>query len=566
MLFLPRISYGGAPSWTTSNPTPDGIYRYYVGRAVSKSDEAEAFTQASRNAFEQAIRENFGFETEIRSQSYETTKDALLMKSITDLSRRVRLQDFEQKDSFKELSDGEIKVWILFQYKIKAIEKEKLRLLNERNESNQFQEGGNPLDAAAGTLEVISEPPGASVFIDGTLINILKTPLRIYGQITPGPHTIKIDHPTYETTERQFAFELGRPNSVRVELKKAMGKIKINSTPDEATILINGKKYGKTPSSEIELPAGVPVRLELLLEGAEKLAQEIAPQKNTTKELNLQLTLKPASIYVSSLPAGAEIKISGRNSLTAVTPTDWLTLEPGSYRVEVEKSGYEIEHEDFTLKGGEKRTLKTFELKEKKSALPALWDSTSEKAQNKPYKRTSDAPSNLHPYKSFLFGFSFFGMSTTLEKLDQGAPGLGASLEFKLTDGVGLVGEYFYKESTGATFSNGKLTSVGSGGRLGLSFYSSYDTKLLHSWMFTPEIIFVDSQLKVERNGEKKDLTKVSQIGYGASIGGIGGFKRNEESGISRLNYRFGCHQFDDSNGFKGAFAFTFSLGVLFGK
>ena len=53
------------PDWVSRTPQADSGYRYYVGRASDAANESLGFGQAVRDAYEQAIKENYGFQTRL---------------------------------------------------------------------------------------------------------------------------------------------------------------------------------------------------------------------------------------------------------------------------------------------------------------------------------------------------------------------------------------------------------------------------------------------------------------------------------------------------------------------
>jgi len=112
-LFSWRTVYAegeGSPAWINSLPAPDAFYRFYVGRGSSNESERDAFSEAYSNAQEQALKENFGVETQIRNQSYQTEKEGILTKNIFESSGKVRLKNFEQVEFFREVDAGLTKV------------------------------------------------------------------------------------------------------------------------------------------------------------------------------------------------------------------------------------------------------------------------------------------------------------------------------------------------------------------------------------------------------------------------------------------------------------------------
>ena len=208
-LFLGRRAYAqgvGEPVWLQSLPPSDALYRYYVGRGESSKNEQDAFSEAYINAQEQALKENFGVEAQIRNQSFETEKEGILTKSISEHSQRVRLKGFEQVEFFRKVEEGSTQVWILFRYKNSEIEKERKRLSKKQSdEPIVFHEEGID-NSAKGGLKIVTYPSGANIFIDGTMVPFQKTPYTMYGQLEPGPHEIRLDHPNYEIAKRTVVF------------------------------------------------------------------------------------------------------------------------------------------------------------------------------------------------------------------------------------------------------------------------------------------------------------------------------------------------------------------------
>jgi hypothetical protein len=132
LILFSQMGWSGTlPSWVLQGKKTDGRYKYYVGYSES-SNEEEAFSDASRQAFEKAIRENFGFMTKIHSETYETSEEAKTLKRIQEKTQNIHVDGFEQSDFYVERKDPDsLKTWVLFRYSLQLIEREKKRLSSQ---------------------------------------------------------------------------------------------------------------------------------------------------------------------------------------------------------------------------------------------------------------------------------------------------------------------------------------------------------------------------------------------------------------------------------------------------
>ena len=293
MLLLQRSAFADSrPSWVDHPPSSDENYKYYIGRASDAPSESAGFSQAIRDAYEVAIRENFGFSAQIEDQGYESEASLSQVKRISEKSSVVQLQEFENVESFHETTpSGRESVWVLFKYKKSAIEKEKQRLANLPDQKAEpvFSEVGEAIGETS-VLEVSSMPPGAQVFIDGDRWGV--TPIRLYGKLKEGEHDLELDHPSFEKVEEKLVIVPSTTIHISKVLKKAFGKVKIISDPDTAKVSINGKSMGETPTRWLRFPAGDKVLVELVHPDAERTIQEIEIKRDDEREINVTMVLK----------------------------------------------------------------------------------------------------------------------------------------------------------------------------------------------------------------------------------------------------------------------------------
>ena len=169
--FRPCPNRGGSGRSGRSKLQKNPRFVYYVGRATDAKTEKLGIELATRDAYEQAIRENFGILTRISRQSTETLKDTEYSKTFQELSKDVRIVQFTQEEKYLEkVKDNEaLNIWVLFKYPREEIAKERERLqkIAFEKKATVFSVQGSLKDRPKGTLEVVTEPEDATVYVDG---------------------------------------------------------------------------------------------------------------------------------------------------------------------------------------------------------------------------------------------------------------------------------------------------------------------------------------------------------------------------------------------------------------
>jgi hypothetical protein len=123
-----------------------------------------------------------------------------------------------------------------------------------------------------GVIKVVSPVPEAEVFIDGASAGKVPQEKRT----AAGEHFVVVKLSGYKSFEQKVRVEAGQSITVSAELK-AVGRLRILSTPQGATIMLNGVEAGKTPlDTEVEVgetivrfeKAGfVPADRQVIIEG-----------------------------------------------------------------------------------------------------------------------------------------------------------------------------------------------------------------------------------------------------------------------------------------------------------
>jgi hypothetical protein len=138
--------------------------------------------------------------------------------------------------------------------------------------------------ADQGTIKVVSSVPEAEVFIDGAAVGKVPQEKRV----SAGEHPVVVRLPGYKQFEQKVLVEAGKSITVSADLK-AVGRLRILSTPTGATLLINGLVVGKTPfDDEVEVGESV-VRIEQ--PGFQAFEQTLQIEGGKTQTLSRELAV-----------------------------------------------------------------------------------------------------------------------------------------------------------------------------------------------------------------------------------------------------------------------------------
>lgn len=126
-------------------------------------------------------------------------------------------------------------------------------------------------DPVSSEVELLSEPPGAKLLVDGRAETTCATPCTL--ELSSGRHTLTAELPGYDLARRIFT--VPENDSVFISLTKSMGVLMINSEPSTATVIVDGTNCGQTPVT-VHLPAGA--HHVMLINGARQHEETVVIQ------------------------------------------------------------------------------------------------------------------------------------------------------------------------------------------------------------------------------------------------------------------------------------------------
>jgi len=110
---------------------------------------------------------------------------------------------------------------------------------------------GAPNAAGVASVDLLTEPPGAKVTVDGNASKTCTAPCTM--QLANGRHTLTADVAGYDMSQR--VFDVPDENTLYIALARRTGALVVTSSPSSATIYIDGKNVGLTPET-LHLPPG----------------------------------------------------------------------------------------------------------------------------------------------------------------------------------------------------------------------------------------------------------------------------------------------------------------------
>ncbi len=198
---------------------------------------------------------------------------------------------------------------------------------------------------ASGTIDILSEPAGAEVTVNGIVRG--QTPLKVTG-VPKGRAVVKFRLDGFAEEIRELAVNAGDVQTLPVVLKGLPGTLHLSSVPEGARIYVNDRFEGKAPVSLAGLkPGSYAVRAEL--DGYGTQSRTVTLENGAAASEEFRLSNVMGRLEVVTAPAGARLTLDGR--LVGVTKasvpnaefSDPFVIEnvlEGEHRLVVSKEGY----------------------------------------------------------------------------------------------------------------------------------------------------------------------------------------------------------------------------------
>jgi hypothetical protein len=127
-------------------------------------------------------------------------------------------------------------------------------------------------------VEVTSNPPGAEVVLDTTVLGVTPAQLPLP---CDAPVKLLVRKATYVAQQRAVTPAHDGSDKLKIALVHVSYSVKVSSSPPGATITMNGKSLGTTPAT-IKLPAFEAATLMVAKDGFSTETEHVTPKTNNT--------------------------------------------------------------------------------------------------------------------------------------------------------------------------------------------------------------------------------------------------------------------------------------------
>ena len=198
---------------------------------------------------------------------------------------------------------------------------------------------------ASGTVNVMSDPAGAEVTVNGIVRG--KTPVTV-GDVPRGRAVVKFSLDGFEDEVRELAIKAGDVQTLSVPLRGRPGTLMLTSVPEGARFYVNDEPRGRGPLAIPGLKSGeYVVRAEM--DGYASMTKTIAIDNGVSTSEEFRLSNVMGRLEVCTSPVGAQVWLDGRlvgmtkSKDADATFSDILAVEnvlEGEHTLVVKKEGF----------------------------------------------------------------------------------------------------------------------------------------------------------------------------------------------------------------------------------
>ncbi len=216
-----------------------------------------------------------------------------------------------------------------------------------------------PRERPLGSVEIVSNPPGATVILEEGERRLGAAPIVIE---RPGGTGLKLMLVKEGYRPRRSFVLVEEKNRlrhhVRLERERATLVVRAGAL-HAAEVSVDGRHVGRTPT-RVEVPAGVAVVLDVSKNRFQPYRATLTLQAGETRDVNADLIPegfkgpRPGQLSIRG-PLGAVITLKGR--MLGMVPLEQISLPPGRHELEIRASGGKRWKKTAVIKSGEHTTI-----------------------------------------------------------------------------------------------------------------------------------------------------------------------------------------------------------------
>lgn len=199
-------------------------------------------------------------------------------------------------------------------------------------------------------VTVTSEPDGATVFVGETRAGT--TPVVV--ELFEGTRQLSVVRNGYKAWDGTVTVEPNVDMQLPlITLEAADARLRVNSVPRGANVMVNGRYRGQSPLT-LDLAPDVDYEISLSKAGYGRTSRQVRLRSAASESMTVDLSARTGSVTINVSPADAAVYVDGRARGTGSRTVE-LSAEP--HRIEVRKDGHETWSQSVTPRPGYPQTL-----------------------------------------------------------------------------------------------------------------------------------------------------------------------------------------------------------------
>jgi TPR repeat protein len=194
-----------------------------------------------------------------------------------------------------------------------------------------------PLIQEIAALSVLTDPPGASILLDGKPPQSPNT----FTHVPFGTHQLTATLSDYESIKQDIEVRRGMAPEIHLKLEptQEIAALSVQTDPPGAAILLDGKPPQSPPNTFTHVPFG-PHQLTATLDDYESIKQDLQVHGGMRPEIHLKLTQKQeiATLSILTDPSGASILLDGK---PPQSPNTFTHVPFGTHQLTATLNDYE---------------------------------------------------------------------------------------------------------------------------------------------------------------------------------------------------------------------------------
>lgn len=186
-------------------------------------------------------------------------------------------------------------------------------------------------------VEVISDPPGAEVYVDRKNLGSRGVAPLVLA-LPAGPHEIIVARDGYDDASQEVSLEVGRTAAASLSLDRQVGTLRVTGGPAAMEVRLgtdDGVLLGTAPG-DLQVPVGQ----QLLVFSAPGHAPQttvVGVDDDAVSDLVVQLAVRSGRVTFDAAERGAEVRVDG--AIVGYTPTS-VDVPVGPHEVVITRSGF----------------------------------------------------------------------------------------------------------------------------------------------------------------------------------------------------------------------------------